>query len=258
MLAYAVEPYPTLVAAQVLQEGDLVCEGRVSELPSSAPTAQAAADANSQRSSALDGLKAGTLPDEPLNDDCTLLENMSVSDATRISHPTVSSSSHTPTGLLYHCYPRAAHLAPYRLLAPVLGQIGVYTAHSFSLVPGSSRSEACGRAGAGRVYQIAATAAAPGWVPAEAAAALPQPPGVGAEPAPWDVHPSARAARDPSPVSPDPTCSSSHAGGPDVVDAGAFYRGVRRAGMHYGAAFRVVLHTSADSSAVALRCASPP
>lgn len=60
------------VAAQVLQEGDLVCEGRVSELPSSAPTAQVAADANSQRSSALDGLKAGTLLNEPFIDDCTL------------------------------------------------------------------------------------------------------------------------------------------------------------------------------------------
>ncbi len=77
------------VAAQVLQEGDLVCEGRVSELPSSAPAALIAADANSQRSSALDGLKAGTLPDESSNDDCMLLEILSMSDATRITHPTV-------------------------------------------------------------------------------------------------------------------------------------------------------------------------
>lgn len=41
--------------------------------------------------------------------------------------------------------------------------------------------------------------------------------------------------------------------GPDVLDAGAFYRGVRRTGLQYGPAFRVVRRARADGSAALLR-----
>ena len=46
--------------------------------------------------------------------------------------------------------------------------------------------------------------------------------------------------------------------GPDVLDAGAFYRGVRRTGLQYGPAFRVVLRARADGAAAVLRCAMQP
>ena len=50
-----------------------------------------------------------------------------------------------------------------------------------------------------------------------------------------------------------PDCGLPSAG-PDVLDAGAFYRGLRRTGLQYGPAFRVVLRARADGSAALLRC----
>ena len=44
--------------------------------------------------------------------------------------------------------------------------------------------------------------------------------------------------------------------GPDVLDARAFYRGVRRTGLQYGPAFRVVLRARADGAAAVLRHAT--
>ena len=46
--------------------------------------------------------------------------------------------------------------------------------------------------------------------------------------------------------------------GPDVLDAGAFYRGVRRTGLQYGPAFRMVLRARAAGAAAVLRCAMQP
>jgi hypothetical protein len=58
-------------------------------------------------------------------------------------------------------------------------------------------------------------------------------------------------------LSADPPCAQSPAAQPAAdlatTDSDAFYRGVRRAGMQYGPAFRVVLRALADGTAAALR-----